>query len=388
MEHNYNDNEICTTCGCSKGIIAKYKLICKIPEKYKSIIRKEKYKLNVDYDGIELLVQVILEQNCFGDVNKMAKALQEFSINQSDNDHIAIYEWISLEYIKNKEYFDKIHYELRNGAIFESACKWKPGTEFIIESNDEQTEYKVIKIKEGKSKNLVEFRKNFQVKLFPSASETFFDNVEMHARYFFPYAQIPLNLVVPGLGGSVPWIVPFEPLDGVVGDEGNQHHTHYSRNNWIGFDLIDGKLRFDTDFLFFKSNKILSKLDVASEFNAEESEMLKLYNEKYDKYNKGIEIYNSKNEVALMIGENFNYPPKEIKAFTQIGYEPPLGGNWDENVLSLKGKRRRPDGYPCDHNGNKMIFLGSANPYFALDFNIIAFINQDYNKVAFTFDWS
>lgn len=93
--------------------------------------------------------------------------------------------------------------------------------------------------------------------LFPKPAEVFVDKVAEHRAVLLPFLVMPLDLIVPGSDIRVPWVIPHEPYEGCVGQLTKKHHSFFSRENWIGFHLVDGKkLRFDSDLAFFIKHQI------------------------------------------------------------------------------------------------------------------------------------
>ncbi|MCA9112997.1 MAG: hypothetical protein KDA52_23790 [Planctomycetaceae bacterium] len=93
---------------------------------------------------------------------------------------------------------------------------------------------------------------------FPEPEETFADDVDRHARFLLPLAGVNLSQLSPELSGTVHFIQPVEPYDGVVGDGGNEFFNHLCRENWVGFQYEGNKCRLACDFRFFKLARLES----------------------------------------------------------------------------------------------------------------------------------
>ena len=89
--------------------------------------------------------------------------------------------------------------------------------------------------------------------LFPDPEDVFLDEVSVHSRYLFPWALYEFSSGH-HKGLSIPLVVPYEPPDGFVGWKADTFHTYWCRENWLGFDLVEGKIRFQTDFDYFAIN--------------------------------------------------------------------------------------------------------------------------------------
>ncbi len=84
--------------------------------------------------------------------------------------------------------------------------------------------------------------------LFPEPADVFAEDVDQHAAVLFPIFSIDLATVDPTWSGRIHMLLhncdPYNTATAVT-------FTTYCKDNSIGFDVIDGKYRFQTDFAYF-----------------------------------------------------------------------------------------------------------------------------------------
>jgi len=100
------------------------------------------------------------------------------------------------------------------------------------------------------------FENNKYFTAFPDPASVFASDVEKHLQYFLPVASVELSKINPEWEDTVHFIVPIEPADGVVGGTTQEFYTHYSRNNWIGFQNNGGRSEFEGDWRLFVRDSI------------------------------------------------------------------------------------------------------------------------------------
>lgn len=84
--------------------------------------------------------------------------------------------------------------------------------------------------------------------MFPEPADVFAENVDQHAALLFPIFSIDLAVVDPAWSGRIHMLLhncdPYNTATAVT-------FTDYCKDNSVGFDVIDGKFRFQTDFAYF-----------------------------------------------------------------------------------------------------------------------------------------
>jgi hypothetical protein len=91
-------------------------------------------------------------------------------------------------------------------------------------------------------------------KPFPAYEEVFYDDIENHKKHFLPICSINLKFMFPERDEWIHFISVKEIYDGCVGENTTDYHTRYSKEDRIGFDIIDGKYKFDTSWDYFIVN--------------------------------------------------------------------------------------------------------------------------------------
>ncbi|GGF88306.1 hypothetical protein GCM10010912_36980 [Paenibacillus albidus] len=86
---------------------------------------------------------------------------------------------------------------------------------------------------------------------FPAYEEVFYDDIENHRQHFLPICSINLQCMDPDLDEWVHFVSVKEIYDGSVGDNTREFHNLYTQEDMLGFDVIDGKYRFEADWNYF-----------------------------------------------------------------------------------------------------------------------------------------
>ena len=94
------------------------------------------------------------------------------------------------------------------------------------------------------------------LRLFPEASDVFFDQIEEHRHYLLPIATLDLSKINKNRDGFLHFVQPIEPYDGAVGSNTRQFHTYYCRKNWVAYSVRNGKYKLLCDFCFFEKNTL------------------------------------------------------------------------------------------------------------------------------------
>jgi len=157
------------------------------------------------------------------------------------------------------------------------------------------------------------------LKMFPEANEVFADRIEEHSKLLFPLFTIELNQINPEWKGQV-HMLQFN--EDPYNTKTAKYFNEYCKDCMIGFDVIDGKYSFKTDFRYF---------DLSPDWKEWFEKTRTSYSHIKQKYKETGKLTNSYNE------------PKDI--FEQIGGE----------VVWTQG-----DETPIDPDGNKMTFIAKV----------------------------
>ncbi len=135
------------------------------------------------------------------------------------------------------------------------------------------------------------------IKLFPDYEDVFYDDLENHKKYFLPICSFNLQLLDSSKNEWLHIVSVKEIYDGCVGEESEEYHTQFTKADMLGFDIIDGKYKFDADWNYFRTSTEItpeqydqefSDLDIEYNMNEAMYQLKKAYYNKhgklYDKY--------------------------------------------------------------------------------------------------------
>lgn len=135
------------------------------------------------------------------------------------------------------------------------------------------------------------------IKLFPAYEDVFFDDLENHKKYFLPICSFNLQLLDPSKNEWLHIVSVKEIYDGCVGETRPEYHTQFTKEDMLGFDIIDGKYKFDADWNYFQTateitpeqyHQKFSELEIEYNMNEAMYQLKKAYFNKhgklYDKY--------------------------------------------------------------------------------------------------------
>jgi hypothetical protein len=88
------------------------------------------------------------------------------------------------------------------------------------------------------------------IKLFPAYEEVFYDDLENHKKYFLPICSFNLQLLDPSKNEWL-HIVSVRKFMKAVWKK-KRNHTQFTKADMLGFDIIDGKYKFDADWNYFR----------------------------------------------------------------------------------------------------------------------------------------
>ncbi|UHO40671.1 hypothetical protein H5J24_12350 [Chryseobacterium capnotolerans] len=135
------------------------------------------------------------------------------------------------------------------------------------------------------------------IKLFPAYEDVFFDDLENHKKYFLPICSFNLQLLDPSKNEWLHIVSVKEIYDGCVGETRPEYHTQFTKEDMLGFDIIEGKYKFDADWNYFQTSTEItpeqyhqkfSELEIEYNMNEAMYQLKKAYFNKhgklYDKY--------------------------------------------------------------------------------------------------------
>lgn len=108
------------------------------------------------------------------------------------------------------------------------------------------------------------------IKIFPEYQDVFYDDLENHRKYFLPLCSINLKFFPQGKDQWLHFVSVKEIYDGRVGENTTSFHTNYTRCDMFGFDIIDGKYKFDAPWEYFTISTEISPENYHLEYTDEE----------------------------------------------------------------------------------------------------------------------
>jgi len=91
---------------------------------------------------------------------------------------------------------------------------------------------------------------------FPDPETVFAVEAGRHTELFLPLCTLDLSHFNKDWKGLCPVVSTVEPcVEGLFGEHASEHHTYYCRDNWIGFELIENRLRYLGDWRLFTDNE-------------------------------------------------------------------------------------------------------------------------------------
>ncbi|MGZ0042271.1 siderophore biosynthesis protein [Paenibacillus ottowii] len=89
------------------------------------------------------------------------------------------------------------------------------------------------------------------IKHFPAYEDVFASDLEHHRKHFLPICSINLQFLFPEQDEWLHFVSVKEIHEGCVGENTQQFHTLYTKEDMLGFDVIDGKYKFEADWNYF-----------------------------------------------------------------------------------------------------------------------------------------
>lgn len=110
------------------------------------------------------------------------------------------------------------------------------------------------------------------IRLFPAYEDVFYDNIPLHRRHFLPLASINLRCINPGRNEWLHLVSVKEMYDGRVGESKETYHTAFTQPDMFGFDVVEGKYRFEADWRYFNDYQLIPADQYANGFPEAEIE--------------------------------------------------------------------------------------------------------------------
>ncbi|WP_216452473.1 hypothetical protein [Arcanobacterium phocae] len=203
--------------------------------------------------------------------------------------------------------------------------------------------------------------------------------------YFLPLISIDLGLLVEELRGTVVHMLnPFEPYDGLIGEDTAQFHTEFCGENWLAFELTpDNKYRFLASEDYFLSSPTHGDDD---EDMAEVIEEMKA-------------IYQRSRDRFHTTGKLLPWQESNPQAFMDVLGGEISYGNWSETSpvppafeMTIDPADGLPNnGISLSYQGREFLYVGEVAGYNYCGSGadaILLFFEPKSRIALFTYDWS
>lgn len=152
---------------------------------------------------------------------------------------------------------------------------------------------------------------NDLIKIFPEYEDVFYDDIENHKKYFLPICSINLKLIDPQDDTWLHMVSVKELFDGQIGSSTSQYHTRFTKADMVGFDVIDGKYKFDADWNYFTFSKEIDLANYSDQYSEDEIE----YNMNSAMYSLLKEYFNKNGK---LYDRDFNRPGLEVEDIRRL----------------------------------------------------------------------
>lgn len=224
---------------------------------------------------------------------------------------------------------------------------------------------------------------NTLIRLFPDCEDVFFDDLDNHKKYFLPLCSFNLKLIDPQQDQWLHFISVKEIYDGSVGERTLQWHTELTQLDSFGFDIIDGKYKFEGNWDYFSIHHLIEPTEYNQNFTDLEIEfamndamyaLKKAYYKKvgtlYDKdeYRPGLEVSDIRRLERLRkltVSDLEKDPPSD---YLKERLEQKVFGIFEElNTAQLPLDQCVFDGSDLDHipthQGDQLSYIGCIDGY-------------------------
>lgn len=227
------------------------------------------------------------------------------------------------------------------------------------------------------------------MKLFPAPEDVFSSKVEKHRDFLLPLASYDLSKINNKWSGIIHFIQPIEPYDGVIGENTNQFHTYYCRENWIAYKVINGKYELETQFQFFQREYVKNNPNFKETFQGVTSYLNSLENDIKEHYKRTNENYHEMKDSYFNKENDYSF----FTEYSSLGGEPNFG-NWSACTdFPLKTTSKDDENhfiYPLNKNGDVFHYVGylEAGEFGAGSCAQLLFYDPVEKIALSTFDWT
>ncbi|MBC9932821.1 hypothetical protein [Chitinophaga qingshengii] len=208
------------------------------------------------------------------------------------------------------------------------------------------------------------------IRLFPACEDVFEDDISLHQQHFLPLVSVNLAFMYPGKNEWLHIVSPKEFYDGPVGEQ-EDYHTDYTRPDIMGFDVINGKYRFEADWRYFGDYRSIPAgryaddyTDIEIEYNMNEA-MYQLKKAYYQQYG---ELYAGEfNRPGLQVEDIRRLErlraltPDMLKKDTVSGYLLEIQQERPAGIFTGLAPEEFPGDWPLPHPNNGFDYIGTID---------------------------
>ncbi|EOQ33524.1 TPA: siderophore biosynthesis protein [Bacillus cereus] len=240
------------------------------------------------------------------------------------------------------------------------------------------------------------------IKPFPEYEDIFYDDLEQHKKHFLPICSINLQCVEPESEEWLHIVSAKEIHDGCVGDFTKPFHTNFTKADTLGFDVINGKYKFEADWNYFKIEQNNSDIiEQAYESNERNYQIRKEYfqrNQKiypYSSFGKeftSVEVLEEEFAEKQTNGWGLNYPVvngilNDVRFMTEEGKELLEDCDNEEEIFDFTNLLY----VPKDEYGRPFTYVGFVTGYYFQAYGadrIYLFFNKELRKAVICFEYT
>ncbi|WP_149093901.1 siderophore biosynthesis protein [Paenibacillus terrae] len=89
------------------------------------------------------------------------------------------------------------------------------------------------------------------IKHFPAYEDVFVGDLEHYRKHFLPICSINLQFLFPEQDEWLHFVSVKEIHESSVGEDTQSFHTTFTKEDMLGFDVMDGKYKFEADWDYF-----------------------------------------------------------------------------------------------------------------------------------------
>ncbi|BCC58543.1 TPA: siderophore biosynthesis protein [Bacillus cereus] len=240
------------------------------------------------------------------------------------------------------------------------------------------------------------------IKPFPEYEDIFYDDLEQHKKHFLPICSINLQCIEPELDKWVHIVSAKEIHDGCVGDFTKPFHTNFTKADTLGFDVINGKYKFEADWNYFEIEQNNSDIiEQAYESNKRDYQIRKEYfqrNQKIYPYSSlgkeitSVEVLEQEFVEKQTNGWGLNYPVvngilDDVRFMTEEGEELLEDCDNEDEIFDFTNLLY----VPKDEYGHPFTYVGFVTGYYFQAYGadrIYLFFNKELRKAVICFEYT